>query len=61
MWGYPVTPALFIISSFAIVLNQFLSSPLESLYGLSLVLLGLPAYYLQARANKKRSQIRVSH
>lgn len=61
IWGYPVTPLLFILSSFAIVLNQFLSSPLESLFGLSLVLLGLPAYYLQTRANKERSRICVSH
>jgi APA family basic amino acid/polyamine antiporter len=61
MWGYPVTPMLFVISSFAIVINQILSSPLESLFGLSLVLLGLPAYYLQARNNRERSQLSASH
>jgi basic amino acid/polyamine antiporter, APA family len=61
IWGYPATPAMFVISSFAIVLNQFVSSPKESLLGLSLVLLGLPAYYFQRRDNNERSQTRASH
>lgn len=61
IWGYPVTPALFAISSFAIVINQIVSSPLESMFGLSLVLIGLPAYFLQARYNQERSQASASH
>jgi APA family basic amino acid/polyamine antiporter len=48
-WGYPVVPALFIISSFVIVLNQILSNPKESVFGLSLVLIGLPVYYLWSK------------
>jgi APA family basic amino acid/polyamine antiporter len=48
IWGYPLVPILFIVSSFAIVLNQVISSPSESIFGLSLVLLGLPVYYLWA-------------
>lgn len=61
IWGYPVTPALFVISSFAIVVNQIVSSPIESLSGLSLVLLGLPAYCLQARFNRERRQASAIH
>jgi APA family basic amino acid/polyamine antiporter len=61
MWGYPFTPALFVVSSFAIVANQILSAPLESMFGLSLVLLGLPAYYFQARINKERSLANADH
>jgi APA family basic amino acid/polyamine antiporter len=49
VWGFPVIPALFIISSFAIVVNQILSDPKESLFGLSLVLIGLPVYYLWSK------------
>ena len=49
IWGYPVIPALFIISSFAIVVNQIISDPKESLFGLSLVLIGLPVYYLWSK------------
>lgn len=55
IWGYPVIPVLFIISSFAIVVNQITSNLTESVFGLSLVLLGLPAYYLWTRTHKRRS------
>jgi len=52
IWGYPVIPVVFIISSLAIVANQIISDPRESLFGLSLVFSGLPVYYLWS--NKKR-------
>jgi len=61
IWGYPFTPALFVVSSFAIVANQLLSAPAESMFGLSLVLLGLPAYYFLARTNKERSPANADH
>jgi APA family basic amino acid/polyamine antiporter len=43
-WGYPVTPALFILMSLAFVASTLVQRPLESLWGLGLVALGLPAY-----------------
>jgi len=49
VWGYPVVPALFIISSLMVVAIQVISDPRESLFGLSLVLLGLPIYYLWSK------------
>lgn len=55
IWGYPVIPVVFIISSSAIVANQIISDPGESLFGLSLVFLGLPVYYLWVK-KKRRSQ-----
>jgi basic amino acid/polyamine antiporter, APA family len=45
-WGYPVLPAVFIVSTALIVLNQIYSEPVESATGLALVLAGLPVYYL---------------
>ncbi|MDH5383621.1 MAG: amino acid permease [Candidatus Aminicenantes bacterium] len=56
IWGYPVVPALFIVSSFAIVVNQIISDPGESLFGLSLVLIGLPVYYLWLKKIRKETQ-----
>lgn len=53
IWGYPVIPAIFIVSSFAIVINQVISDPKESLFGLSLVILGLPVYYFWIRRQRK--------
>lgn len=55
IWGFPLIPAVFIVSSLAIVANQIISDPKESLFGLSLVFSGLPVYYLWAK-KKKRSQ-----
>ncbi len=48
-WGYPVLPVLFAVCSFAIVINQLVTNTAESVVGLSLVLIGLPVYYLWAR------------
>ena len=49
VWGGVTVPLVFAISAFAIVINQIISNPVESLTGLSLVLIGLPVYYLWAR------------
>jgi len=46
IWGYPVIPAIFILSSVAIIANQMISDPLESMFGLALVLVGLPVYFI---------------
>jgi len=52
VWGYPIVPAIFIVSVIAIVINQIASDPAESFVGLSLVLLGLPVYYVTARKRR---------
>jgi APA family basic amino acid/polyamine antiporter len=49
VWGYPVVPAVFAVSAFAIVANQVLSDPMESLVGLGFVFLGVPVYLIWAR------------
>lgn len=43
-WGYPYTPALFILLGVALVLNTLRSQPWPSLCGLGLTLAGLPFY-----------------
>jgi APA family basic amino acid/polyamine antiporter len=45
VWGYPVVPALFIFASILLIGNTLMEKPIESLLGLGLVALGLPAYY----------------
>ncbi|HZM00691.1 MAG TPA: amino acid permease [Planctomycetota bacterium] len=44
VWGYPVMPLLFMAGVGALVINTVMDSPQESLFGLGLVVLGLPAY-----------------
>jgi basic amino acid/polyamine antiporter, APA family len=48
-WGYPIVPALFIIGSVAFVINTLIERPGESLTGLFLLALGLPAYWYWSR------------
>jgi APA family basic amino acid/polyamine antiporter len=43
--GYPVTPALFIVSALAIVLNTLVTQPQRGVIGLGGVALGIPIYY----------------
>ena len=49
-WGFPIVPAVFALVCLAIVANQVVSDPWESLTGLGLVLAGLPIYYLWRRS-----------
>jgi APA family basic amino acid/polyamine antiporter len=45
-WGYPMVPAIFIVASLIIVINQIVRAPVEALTGLGMVALGVPIYYL---------------
>jgi APA family basic amino acid/polyamine antiporter len=49
IWGYPLLPSIFIVSTAMIVFNQILHEPRDSALGLGLVLAGLPVYYVWAR------------
>ncbi len=49
--GFPVTPVLFAAVCLAIVFNQIVSDPLNSLWGLGLVAAGLPVYYVWRRVH----------
>jgi len=48
-WGYPWTPAAFVLVAGAFVLNTLLTQPIQSLVGLGIIALGLPAYWLWSR------------
>lgn len=42
--GYPLVPAIFILSSLAFVFNALIERPTEALFGFGILLLGVPAY-----------------
>ncbi len=44
VWGYPLVPAAFILPSLALVANTLVEKPRESLFGVVILALGLPAY-----------------
>ena len=55
IWGYPLLPVIFVVASFAVAVNAMISNPKDSAIGLSLVLAGLPVYWLWV-ANRPRSR-----
>jgi APA family basic amino acid/polyamine antiporter len=48
-WGYPIVPLLFITASIGFVVNTLIERPVESLAGVGLLALGLPAYWYWGR------------
>ncbi len=56
-WGYPLVPALFVLSALLIVANTLVESPRESLIGLGLLALGVPAYlFWRSRTKEARDR-----
>ena len=53
--GYPVTPLLFVLASFAIVLITLVSQTERGLVGLAVVFMGAPAYYFWRRKTQTAS------
>jgi APA family basic amino acid/polyamine antiporter len=58
--GFPLVPALFIVSALVIVIRQVWSSPIASGTGLGLVALGWPVYRWWER-NRTRERERARH
>jgi basic amino acid/polyamine antiporter, APA family len=53
-WGYPLVPLLFVLGAALLVASALWQSPRESLAGLALVALGLPAYAWWRRGARDR-------
>jgi APA family basic amino acid/polyamine antiporter len=49
VWGYPIVPGLFVIGAIVLIVNTLNERPIESLTGIGLLLIGLPAYYYWKR------------
>ncbi|MEW6652931.1 MAG: amino acid permease [Bacteroidota bacterium] len=45
VWGYPFTPAIFVVFAFLFLVNSIVSNTQNAMMGLILVLSGLPFYY----------------
>ena len=55
-WGYPVVPALFVLVTIYLIIFTIKNAPLQSLFGLFIIALGLPVYWYFVRANVQRNQ-----
>jgi APA family basic amino acid/polyamine antiporter len=48
-WGYPWTPLIYVVGALILLVSIYLQNPSESVAGLAIVFLGVPAYYLLRR------------
>jgi APA family basic amino acid/polyamine antiporter len=51
-WGYPVTPLVFVLAALYISGTSLIQMPRESLFGLGIIFLGLPAYLYWRRRSR---------
>src|SRR5579864_4243669 len=59
MWGYPVTPALFVAIACWFLVNMLNTRPLPSVAGLLLIATGIPVYFLWARQRNQAESTTV--
>lgn len=52
-WGYPVTPAVFVLAALYIAGNTLVTQPWNALAGLGLIALGVPAYLVWNRSARR--------
>ena len=52
-WGYPLVPVLFLFTTAWLLISTLITSPVRSVIGIVLVLLGLPVYAYQTRVRNK--------
>jgi APA family basic amino acid/polyamine antiporter len=60
-WGYPVVPMVFVLASLAIVVNTLFERPLESMAGVGLTLIGIPAYFYWRKNGESHRSPVTSH
>jgi len=56
MWGYPVTPLVFVAVAAWFVANTLISKPGPSSIGLLIILSGVPAYFAWRRREQKKGR-----
>ena len=53
MWGYPIVPALFILFCIALIANTLITQPREAIFGLILMLTGVPLWWWFTKSEKR--------
>lgn len=52
VWGYPVIPAIVVLFSLGLFLNTILTQPMLALFGMILILTGVPFYWWFLKTNR---------
>jgi len=53
VWGYPIIPAIFILFCLTLFFNTIITRPREAVFGIILMLTGVPMYWWFNKKNKK--------
>jgi APA family basic amino acid/polyamine antiporter len=53
-WGYPITPVLFVAAALFISVNALVNQFWNSMAGLGIIALGVPAYLFWTRGSRRR-------
>ena len=53
-WGYPWAPAIFVLASALMVVNQIWREPVNSAFGLAVIAAGVPVYFWITRSSSAR-------
>jgi len=53
VWGYPVVPAIFILFCIGLFFNTIITRPREAAIGMTLIVSGIPVYFLLKRKYSK--------
>jgi APA family basic amino acid/polyamine antiporter len=56
-WGYPLVPAIFVLSSALLVVNTLRERPFESLIGTIIIAAGVPGYLFWRRRSSQRKHL----
>jgi APA family basic amino acid/polyamine antiporter len=52
VWGYPYVPILFMLVTVYLLVNTVLATPYRALWGIALIIVGLPLYEYFSRRSK---------
>ena len=60
MWGYPVTPLLFLAVAVWFLGNTIVTRPLPALAGFAFIATGFPVYFVWRRSSRPAAEVQVA-
>jgi basic amino acid/polyamine antiporter, APA family len=60
-WGYPIVPALFVLTTIYLIATTIYNYPVRSIIGLAIIAAGLPVYFYFSNKNPEKQGIGDNH
>ena len=55
VWGYPLTPGFFLVSTFFLMIITYITQPMESTAAIITVSCGIPFYFIWLKVTKSKA------